>query len=267
MATSGALRHDEILDGWRALGVRAGDVLLVHASLSAFGPVAGGAATVVDSLCEAVGVSGTLVMPAFTPQIADPDPTVPGPPTPDVRARRDAVPLFTPATPSRMGAVAEELRAREGTLRSSHPQVSVVAHGPAASRVVARQSLAYGVGESSPFGAVRALGGRVLLIGVGHNRNTFLHHAEGRTPHHRRKLRRFPTLVAGERAWVETPDVADDLDTLFPVVGAEFEARGTTATLTVGGAVCRLFDADELVRFATGRFDELLRPGVAEPAV
>ncbi|MGW8566459.1 aminoglycoside N(3)-acetyltransferase [Isoptericola sp. NPDC055881] len=264
MPTREALGRDDLLGAWRRLGVRDGDVLMVHASLSAFGAVDGGASAVVDSLCAAVGAAGTLVMPAFTPQVADPDPSVAGPPPSDVQARRDAVPLFTPDTPSQMGAVPEELRRTAGTLRSSHPQVSVVAHGRAASQVVARQSLAYGVGEVSPFGTVRELGGRVLLLGVGHDRNTFLHHAEGRSPHHRRKLRRFPAVVAGERAWVETADVADDLGTLFPLVGAEFEARGTTSSGTVGRALCRLFDADDLVRFATPRFDELLRPGGAE---
>jgi len=260
MQRHGVLGGDELLAAWREIGVRPGDVLMVHASLSAFGEVAGGAAAVVDSLRAAVGASGTLVMPAFTPQIADPDPSVAGTPSSEVRARRDGIPVFTPGTPSSMGAVAETLRRLPGTLRSDHPQVSVVANGPVASRVVARQSLGYGVGEDSPFGAVRALGGRILLLGVGQNRNTFLHHAEGRTPRHRRKLRRFPLVIAGERVWVETADVADDLDTLFPLVGEEFERRGTTSTVRVGRALCRLLDAEELVAFATARLDELLRP-------
>ena len=209
-----ALSHEDLVSSWRALGVRAGDVLMVHASLSAFGPVRGGAGEIVDSLRAAIGRSGTLVMPAFTPQIADPMP--PGAiPSADAQAKRDAVPYFDPVGPSQMGAVPDALLGSVGTMRSDHPQVSVIAQGPAAAQVVAHQSLGYAVGQQSPFAAVRTLKGRILLLGVGHNRNTFLHHAESLCPSHRRKLRRFPMKIHAERVWIEVPDVADDLDTLF----------------------------------------------------
>ncbi|MFZ1993570.1 MAG: AAC(3) family N-acetyltransferase, partial [Solirubrobacteraceae bacterium] len=46
----------------RALGVCAGDVVMIHASLRAIGPVAGGAAGVVQALEDAVGSGGTLLM-------------------------------------------------------------------------------------------------------------------------------------------------------------------------------------------------------------
>ncbi len=47
------------------VGVRAGDTLLVHASLSACGHVIGGAATVLDALVEAVGPDGNFFLPTF----------------------------------------------------------------------------------------------------------------------------------------------------------------------------------------------------------
>ncbi|MET3806072.1 aminoglycoside 3-N-acetyltransferase [Nakamurella sp. UYEF19] len=245
---------DDLTVGWDALGVHRGDVLMVHASLSAFGVVQDGAQGIVDSIRAAVGRSGTIVVPTFTPQIADPAPEVTGARSLEVRARREAVPVFWSDTPSQMGAVAETLRRSTGTLRSSHPQVSVAAQGPAAAEIIARQSLGYAVGAESPFAAVRRLGGRILLLGVGHNRNTFLHHAESLSILHRHKLRRFPMIIGAERVWVEVPDVADDLDTLFPRIGAEFEELGTSSVSLVGQASCRLLDADSFVRFATPRF-------------
>lgn len=166
--------------------------------------------------------------------------------------------MFDPSMPSEMGAVAEALRVTPGAVRSWHPQVSVAAVGAKATQVVHRQSLAYGVGSASPFGTVRDLGGRILLIGVGHNRNTFLHHAEGLVPHHRLKVRRFPILMRGERVWVEIPDVADDLDTYFPTVGGLFEDEQTIDAVAVGATTCRLLEAPAFVTFAAERLAELL---------
>ncbi len=56
----------------RALGVAAGQVLMVHSSLSGLGRVLGGAPAVVRALLAAVGPDGTLVMPAFSPEVSDP---------------------------------------------------------------------------------------------------------------------------------------------------------------------------------------------------
>ena len=44
----------------RALGVREGDLLMVHASLRAVGPVDGGPAQVLGALLDAVGPGGTI---------------------------------------------------------------------------------------------------------------------------------------------------------------------------------------------------------------
>ena len=45
--------------------------LMVHSSLSALGAVRGGAEAVVDALLEAVGRSGTLLMPSFNHRAAE----------------------------------------------------------------------------------------------------------------------------------------------------------------------------------------------------
>src|ERR1700723_2951478 len=58
------LSVDALVRGFRDLGVRAGQTLLVHGSLGRLGWVDGGAATVVAALREAVTPTGTVV--AFT---------------------------------------------------------------------------------------------------------------------------------------------------------------------------------------------------------
>jgi len=64
-ATGPRLDKAAILAALRNVGVRTGDVLLVHSSLSACGTIDGGAETVIEALREAVGPEGTVLMPAF----------------------------------------------------------------------------------------------------------------------------------------------------------------------------------------------------------
>ncbi len=205
-----ALDRHQLQEELRQLGVRAGSVLIVHASLSAFGTVEGGADTVVGALLDCLTPSGTLAVPTFTPEVSDPYPQVERPTTDKVMAARDEVPLFHDALPSSMGAVPAAVLAHPDRLRGSHPQASVAAIGPSAHRITHQQPLAYALGPGSPFDALHELDADILLLGVGHNRNSFLHYAETHVPHHRRKLRRFPYLVDGQRVWVEARDVGDD---------------------------------------------------------
>ena len=55
----------DIINGLLELGVKAGDEIEVHSSLSSFGYVDGGAETVVSALKEVVGERGSIFMPAL----------------------------------------------------------------------------------------------------------------------------------------------------------------------------------------------------------
>ena len=50
----------------RRLGVREGDCVMLHSSLSSLGRVEGGAEAVVEAFLDATGPEGTLITPAFT---------------------------------------------------------------------------------------------------------------------------------------------------------------------------------------------------------
>ena len=54
-----------ILAALERLGVRKGDVLLVHSSLSACGRIVGGAQTIIEAIIEAVGPDGNFFVPTF----------------------------------------------------------------------------------------------------------------------------------------------------------------------------------------------------------
>jgi aminoglycoside N3'-acetyltransferase len=60
-----SVTHDSIVQGLRELGVVRGAIVEVHASLSAFGYVEGGAETVIAALMAVISDEGAIVMPAY----------------------------------------------------------------------------------------------------------------------------------------------------------------------------------------------------------
>lgn len=242
------------------IGVEPGTTLVVHSSLSSIGWVLGAAPAVVRALLAAVGDGGTLAMPAATPHSGDPA-AWPGPRVPEawLDEVRAELPLFDRATtPTSMGAIPETFRTWPGTLRSDHPLESVCALGPRAEEIVREHSLAFSEGPGSPFAELCDLGGFVLLLGVGFNRCTALHYAESLVEKRRTTTVRFPRLADGRREWVEVPNVADDDDTHFPIIGKRFRASGGAVEGTVGEAEAVLFLMRDLVAFARAYFDEVL---------
>ncbi len=61
------LTFEQLVDGFRNLGMQEGDTLLVHSSYKSFGEVDGGPGTVIRALETALGTDkdGTLIMPTF----------------------------------------------------------------------------------------------------------------------------------------------------------------------------------------------------------
>jgi aminoglycoside 3-N-acetyltransferase len=238
-----------------ALGVVAGDTLLVHSSLSALGYVAGGAPAVVDALRAAVGEGGTLVVPTFTGQYGDPAGWQ-APPVPDdwVEPIRRARPAFRPAlTPSRgMGAIPEALRTYPDAVRSRHPEVSFAALGADADRLVADHPFDFQLGEGSPLGRLSEADARVLLLGVGHGVNTSFHLAEYRVGVGAGTVAKAaPIRRDGDRIVVEyrdRPVTAED----FPALGSAFEEAVGLRDGPVGGATAKLASQPALVEFAEG---------------
>ncbi len=55
----------EIVAKLRELGIKSGDTLMVHSSISACGHIVGGAKTIIDALIEVVGEEGNFFFPSF----------------------------------------------------------------------------------------------------------------------------------------------------------------------------------------------------------
>jgi len=147
-----------IIAGLRHLGVKPGHMVLVHSSLSSFGHVEGGAATVVDAFLEVVTADGTVMMPTFT---------------------HNHHIVFDPRTTASVsGAITNELRRRPEAHRSLHPTHAYAAIGRQAQWLVSNHQEATTFGPASPLGKLCRAGGDVILMGVGMNRATAMHLGE-----------------------------------------------------------------------------------------
>ena len=247
----------------RVLGVEAGMTLEVHSSLSKLGWVCGGPVALVQALMDVVTETGTLLMPAHSPNYTDPaewsNPPVPQEWWPILYEQMPAFdPRFTPSW--FMGQVAETFRTWPGVLRSSHPAVSFAAWGRHAQSLTADHSLDYSLGEHSPLARLYDLGGHVLLLGVSYESCTSLHLAEYRAPHPKLVTEGSPILEHGQRVWKTYQDIELDSDQ-FLEIGAAFEATGLVKTSSVGSSQCKLLPQRPAVDFAIRRLAQKHAPG------
>lgn len=245
---------DSLSRDFRALGLEPGMTLLAHSSLSAIGWVCGGPVAVILALEKVLTPEGTLAMPTHSGDISDPahweNPPVPESWWPAIRAE---MPPYDPSlTPTHgMGAIPEAFRNQSGVVRSPHHSASFAAWGKRKDFIVQDEHADFCQNDQSPLGRIYELDGFVLLLGVGHDRNTSLHLAEYRAAYPGKTTVHdgFPCSEGGKRIWKESRDILylpDD----FPEIGAAFEREVGARTGAVGRAPARLMRQRELVDFA-----------------
>ena len=113
MADKPRVDKQQIEAGLAEVGLAAGDVVLVHSSLSALGYVEGGPDTVVDALLASVGPTGTVVVPTFNwGEFHQADVAV--------------LDLVNTSVKSEVGIIPETFRKRSEAVRSHQDRKSVV---------------------------------------------------------------------------------------------------------------------------------------------
>ncbi|MFP4187574.1 MAG: aminoglycoside N(3)-acetyltransferase [Acholeplasmataceae bacterium] len=245
--TIGTLKKDLI-----SLGLKTGDRVIVHTSLSRIGWISGGAVAYIDALLEVVGPNGTVVMPTQTADNSDPaawgNPPVPKNWIPTIARTTPA--FDADKTPTRgMGRVPEVFRKYPGAIRSNHPTDSFAALGKDARSLTQHHALSPGFGLDSPLGYLYLNQGKILLTGVGYDTCTALHLAEclsGVVP--KRKLK-TAMMEQGKRIWRTFSDYDYDSDD-FPLLGKAYERERRVAKRSLGMAETRLIDLADLIDFA-----------------
>ena len=153
---------DQLKAQMAEMGLKSTDTVLIHTSLRAIGPVENGADGVIDAFCEYLS-DGLFIVPTHTW-----DTVGPHQPIYDVKT---AVPCI--------GTLPRVAAFRPDGIRSLHPTHSLWATGRGAADFVAGEETATTPGTPGfAWDRLGHVGAKILLIGVGNDKNTFIHSVE-----------------------------------------------------------------------------------------
>lgn len=169
------LSYRDLTLAFRNLGLGAHSRVILHASLSAVGPITGGAEAVIGALaatCEMVMAPTFTYRTMVIPAVGPPENGMEYEPESDLNRLAEVFYDEMPADPA-MGAAAEALRRHPQARRSSHPILSFAAVD--GEEALASQSLD---NPLAPIAWLAEYDGDVLLLGVDQRANTGIHYAE-----------------------------------------------------------------------------------------
>ena len=147
-----------------ALGVSAGDTVLMHSSYRSLGGIEDGAEGFFSAFMELLGPEGTLILPALSYE----------------SVTRQQPEFHLAFTPSCVGYLPEFFRTQfPGVIRSMHPTHSCCLFGRRAVELAAdNEQDETPVGPHSPFAKLPKVGGKILMLGCGLDHNTSMHGVE-----------------------------------------------------------------------------------------
>jgi aminoglycoside 3-N-acetyltransferase len=250
----------ELAEGFRRLGVVPGDTVMLHASVRAVGPVAGGPDQIHLALKDALTDTGTLLMYASCPEYYDEIGR--GHLTADQeRELLEKLPAFDASTARSArdnGALVELLRTWPDSRVNDHVARFVV-WGRHADDLIAEQPWDYAFGRGSALEKFVARHGRILLLGSDLDAVTFLHYAEHVVDVPGKRIARFkvPVSEAGRPVWRDMAEVDTSVpahpnwpDRLFGDIVERYLAGTANEGAMVGNARSYLIDARGLLDLA-----------------
>jgi aminoglycoside N3'-acetyltransferase len=234
------LSHAELRQQLSDLGLRAGDLVIVHASMRKIGPVDGGAGTLLGAILSAVGADrslGTVVM---------------------LLGSRDGDvfdPNSSPAAPE-MGVLAEIFRQYPGVRVSDHPACRCAAAGVLSPDLTAPGPLHDYYGPGSFLAIFLQHQGKILRLGANIDTVTLTHHAEylAQVSPKKRITRTYITRDRGKIA-VESLDDSAGIQQwpggdYFGQITADYLGAGNGRQGRVGQCKAELLDGPDFCRFA-----------------
>lgn len=240
------MRHDpnsyytkeELLCQLAEMNVPRDTIVLMHSSLRLIGKVEGGAATILDAMIDYCTADGGLFCV----------------PTHTWANLKKEITLDMSDSTTCLGAFSNIAAADERGVRSQNPTHSMTVFGDR-QRALAfiRDELRVGSGTApeSCYGKLYREGGCVLLVGVAHNRNTYLHCVEELLgmPNRLTAEPREVTvrLASGQqittRMRTHHTDFTNDVSTRFPKYETAFRYHGAITDGFLGHAPAQCCDA------------------------
>jgi len=232
------LTKEDIKKGLKKLGLRRGDVVLVHSSLSSFGYVVGGANTVINALLETVGHKGTVVVPTLTGS---------------EKLSANNPPVFDPeSTPCWTGKIPETFRKRKEAIRSLHPTHSVAAIGAIAKELLRdHEKSITPCAENSPYGKLAKLDDSyIIFMGVTLDCCTMFHHVEevaNVSYHMQKEFVEAKIIENGKIKKVKIKIHAYGTSRNFTCMEPKFIKTGIMRIGTIGNSTVRLVKTKDMV--------------------
>jgi len=236
------LTGQALVSGFRMVGLKAGDVVLVHSSFKSFGGVEGTPQTVIDALLQVLGEEGTLVMPTFTFSFCN-------------QFNQTGKGYFdVDKTTSEMGVLTEFIRKMPGAKRSINPIYSIAAYGKLAGELAAVNDKNV-FGKDSIFGKLHKLDAKIMIIGLAYNNSwTFVHYIEEMEGCDYRYHKQFSgTIVVGDKRYEDSfimrvRDIDRGVMTAVDPMGDILEKRGVVNVTKIGQSTVKLFGTRDAYR-------------------
>ncbi len=236
----------DLVEGLRKIGLKKGQVVLVHSAMRTVGHIEGGAQTFIEAILTVLGSGGTLVVPTFT-----------------LGHEAEEDPIIDPVTDrSEMGVITETARLHPDAVRNIAFRHSFAAIGRRAKIITEVDPSLAPFDLRSAFGVMLALNTQVVLLGLTYSSSTSHHFAEWvcDVPYRHKisikvRLRRAdrsltrqamidyqPKSEGGSYYGTRGPD--------FNRLGKMLEDRVLVGTTFIGNAAVRRFSMRDLVDLA-----------------
>ncbi len=233
----------DIFNSLKNIGAPRNSVVIIHCSLKSIGEIEGGGQGLLDALIEYFTLDGgILCIPTHTWAWQD-DKSVP---TLDLCAPR-----------SNIGALPTLAANDARGVRTLHPTHSMAVFGEksaVADFVKGEEKVETTTSPKGCYGKIYSMGGFVLLLGVGQNKNTFLHCVE--------EMLNVPNRISSEPVFLTVKNVdgsvttrklypleakgIDDVSVNFPNYEPAFRYHGCIKDGFLGNAKIQLCDARKM---------------------
>ena len=228
----------DLLVQLEAMGVPKDKIILIHSSLRLVGKLEEGAKTLLDALIEHITANGGLLCVA----------------THTWGNLKKEITLDMRETKTCLGAFSDFALTDPRGIRSENPTHSVAVFGDrtrAEALIANDRFVNSGTAPDSVYGKLFSEDGRVLLVGVAHNKNTYLHCVDemlgipDRVTEEPRRVtvRRLSGEIVERRIYLPHCSFTGDLSLRFPKYETAFRYMGAITDGLIGNAPTQLCDA------------------------